>query len=49
MNPMSVVGSSAYTGPATSVYQGDVSVQGVLRVKPAGDIGMGAFTTGPQP
>lgn len=28
---------------------GDVSAAGVFRVKPAGDIGMGAFTAGPQP
>jgi hypothetical protein len=35
--------------PATSVFKGDVSVQGVLRVPESGDLSMGAFTTGSQP
>jgi hypothetical protein len=34
---------------ATSVFKGDVSVQGVLRVPESGDLSMGAFTTGSQP
>ncbi len=35
--------------PTTSVFKGDVSVQGVLRVPESGDLSMGAFTTGTPP
>jgi hypothetical protein len=35
--------------PATSVFQHDVHVQGVLRVAPAGDVNMGDFTQGTDP
>jgi hypothetical protein len=33
----------------TSRFKGSVSVEGVLRVNPAGDLEMGEFTNGPQP
>ena len=32
-----------------SNFKADVSVQGTLRVKARGDLGMGSFTNGPQP
>lgn len=32
-----------------SSFKADVSVQGTLRVKARGDLGMGSFTNGPQP
>jgi len=35
--------------PVNSVFVQSVSVQGVLRVNPAGDLNMGAFTAGPTP
>jgi hypothetical protein len=35
--------------PAASLFKGDVSVQGVLRVPESGDLSMGAFQNGTQP
>jgi len=35
--------------PATSVFKGDVNIEGVPRLAPAGDLSMGVFTAGAQP
>jgi hypothetical protein len=35
--------------PAASLFKGNVSVQGVLRVPETGDLSMGGFAAGPQP
>jgi hypothetical protein len=44
-----VVEGGSAAAPVTSVFARDIDVQGVLRVRPAGDIGMGAFIEGRQP
>lgn len=36
-------------GPETATFAGSVAIKGVLRIQPAGDIGMGEFNHGPQP
>jgi hypothetical protein len=42
-------GNGFVPAPAPSLFKGDVSVQGVLRVPEAGDLSMGVFTEGTPP
>lgn len=43
-----IAAKSAHFGGVVQV-EGDVKVRGVLRVRPAGDLDMGSYTSGPQP